>query len=223
MNFKEALQKIFIDEFFVNISLPEIIINLGIVALIGLFIYLVYIFKNKSNFYYKEFNIVLAILPLITSAIVFALKSNLAVSLGMIGTLSIVRFRNAVKSSFDLLFLFWTISVGIICGAGLYCLAIILSLVIALVLVLFDIIPSKKTNLLLVVNANNLNVDKKVVEIMKKHKIYYKIKSKSIHNNDMDFIMEVRGKSFDEFMEECSKLKNIININLLSQDGNIRI
>lgn len=223
MSFNDTIQKIFVDEFFINMSLPEIIINLGLVTLIGIFIYIVYSLKNKSNFYSKEFNIILVVLPIITSAIVFSMKSNLALSLGMVGALSIVRFRNAIKSSLDLLFLFWSISVGIICGGGLYSLAIILSIIIAFVLVLFDLIPNRKSNLLLVINTSSLYTEKKVINLLKKYQIYYKMKSKSIHKNDVDFIMEVRGKNFEGFMEECSKLKSVININLLSHDGNIRL
>lgn len=223
MNFGDVLKKIFVDDFFTVISVSEIIINLLLTTFIGIFIYVVYRLKNKTNIYLKEFNVVLICLPIITSAIVLCMKANLALSFGMLGALSIVRFRNAIKSSMDLLFLFWSISVGIICGGGLYSLAVTLSIILAFVLTVFDLIPLKNGNLLLVINLNNIQNESKVIALLKKYKINFKYKSKSIHNNEADLIMEIHGKQIDEFIHECAKLRCIININLVSHDGEMRI
>ena len=223
MNFEETLKKIFVDDFFTKISLPEILINLAFVTLIGIFIYIVYRTKNKNSFYSKEFNIILIVLPIITAAIVISMKNSMALSLGMIGALSIVRFRNAVKSSMDLLYIFWAITIGIICGGGLYALAIILSILLALILIIFDVFPEKKENNLLVINSNNIQIEQEVIELLKKYKFSYKRKSKSIHNNCIDLILEIRGKRLEEFVLECSKLKELQNINVLSHEGDIRL
>ena len=91
---------------------------MGIAAAIGLYIFLIYKLVNKNSFYNRNFNISLIALTVITAAIILTIQSNIVVSLGMVGALSIVRFRTAIKYPMDLVFLFWSISVGIICGAG---------------------------------------------------------------------------------------------------------
>lgn len=223
MSFKDVIKKSVLEGFSTDISTTKIIITMGFVAILGIFIYFVYKYKTKSSFYSKDFNTVLVGLPLVTSGIVLAMQSNIVVSLGMVGALSIVRFRNAIKSSMDLLFLFWSISVGIICGAGLYELAIILSFAIAIVLFLFDYIPVKKQSLLLIVNGTDTSIEEKLMPILKKLTSAYKIKSRSIHNNDIDLIIEIRTKKETEIYKECSKIENTINITLLSHDGEERL
>lgn len=96
-------------------------------------------------------------MSVITAAIVLAMQSNLVISLGMVGALSIVRFRNAIKSSMDLVFLFWSISIGIICGAGLYEIAFVASLILTVLLFLLDLVPTPKAALLLIVNSSDVN------------------------------------------------------------------
>lgn len=223
MSFKDVIKKSVLEGFSTDISTTKIIITMGFVAILGIFIYFVYKYKTKSSFYSKDFNTVLVGLPLVTSGIVLAMQSNIVVSLGMVGALSIVRFRNAIKSSMDLLFLFWSISVGIICGAGLYELAIILSFAVAIVLFLFDYIPVKKQSLLLIVNGTDTSIEEKLMPILKKLTSAYKIKSRSIHNNDIDLIIEIRTKKETEIYKECSKIENTINITLLSHDGEERL
>lgn len=103
-----------------GLSAGAVILILALACLTGIYIFIVYKLSAKSAFYSKDLNITMAGLPVIVAAIMIAMQSNLLVSLGMIGALSIVRFRNAVKNPMDLLYLFWSISVGIIVGVGLY-------------------------------------------------------------------------------------------------------
>ena len=110
-----------------DISTLTIVLTLLASIGFGLFIYLVYRLNTRSGFYNRSFNRSLAILPVITSAIMIAMGSNLTISLGMVGALSIVRFRNAVKDPADLTYLFWSISIGIVTGAGLFELALIVN------------------------------------------------------------------------------------------------
>ena len=109
-----------------NLSALNVVLIIGIACLVGLYIFYVYKLTTKSAFYSKDLNVTMAGLPLIIAAIMIAMQSNLLVSLGMVGALSIVRFRNAVKNPLDLLYLFWSVSAGIIVGVGLYVLAFIL-------------------------------------------------------------------------------------------------
>ncbi len=223
MTFNDVIQKAFVDDFFTSINIFDIIVNLVFAMLIGIYIYFVYKLKNRSGFYSKDFNIVLVGLPIITSAIVLSMQSNLVISLGMVGALSIVRFRNAVKNSIDLLFLFWSISIGIICGGKLYSLALILSLVLSFILILLDFFPSRKESSLLIINAKSIEIENELHNILKKKTKFYKVKSKSIHGNNMDLIIEIRSNENNSLVVDCSKIKNVENVNLLSHDGDDRL
>lgn len=223
MNINDVIKKSFLEGFDTDISTTKIMITLIITAIIGIYIYIVYKYKSKSSFYSKDFNNVLAILPVVTGAIVLAMQSSIVISLGMVGALSIVRFRNAVKSSLDLLFLFWSISIGIICGAGLYEIGLLLSLVVTILLFILDIVPIRKKSLLLIINSKNVEIEKELINILKKLTNSYTIKSRSIHNKNIDLIIEVRSKKEFELLNECTKLKDILNVSLMSHDGEERL
>lgn len=125
-------------------------------------------------------NITIAGMPIIVAAIMIAMQSNLLVSLGMVGALSIVRFRNALKNPLDLLYLFWAISTGIIIGVGLYTLALVLSLIMTILLFTVDKIPNTKAPDLLVLRGIQENLDcASLYEILKKHCSYHKEKARS--------------------------------------------
>jgi hypothetical protein len=101
-----------------------------ITCLIALYIFLVYRIVTRKTFYSKTFNIAIAAIAVITAAVIITIQSSIVVSLGMVGALSIVRFRTAVKDPLDLVFLFWSIVVGIICGVGLAEIAVMLSIIV---------------------------------------------------------------------------------------------
>ena len=223
MSFQDVIKNSILEGFNTDISTAKIIITLLFASVIGVYIFFVYKYKSKSSFYSKDFNAVLAGLPLITAGIVLAMQSNIVISLGMVGALSIVRFRNAARSSLDLLFLFWSISIGIICGAGLYEISIILSAITTILLIVIDLIPNKKKSLLLIINANNINIEKRLIPIIKDNTTSYRIKSRSISKDNVDLIIEIRSKNELELVSKCSKLKNVLNVNLLSHDGEMRI
>lgn len=111
---------------------------------VSIFIFVVYRLITKKSFYSKSFNITLPIVTVMTTAIVVAMQANLVVSLGMVGALSIVRFRTALKDALDLGFVFWAISAGIISGTELYLLVILMSLIVTLALFLLQAIPMKE-------------------------------------------------------------------------------
>ena len=121
-----------------TMSAKTVILILLIACLMGVYIFLVYKLSSKTAFYSKDLNLTIAGMPVIVAAIMIAMQSNLLVSLGMVGALSIVRFRNALKNPLDLLYLFWAISAGIITGVGLYVLALVLSFIMTLLLFLID-------------------------------------------------------------------------------------
>lgn len=222
MSINDTIKNSVLEGFSTDISTIKIIVTLAFSLIIGFYIFFVYKYKTKASFYSKDFNGVLAGLPIITAGIVLAMQSSIVISLGMVGALSIVRFRNAVKSPMDLLFLFWSISIGIICGAGIYEIAIVLSLVLTIVLFGIDYIPGGNKSLLLVINADDIKIEEKINKILKKHSKNYKIKSRSISKNNVDLIIEFRSKYEKEIIIDLSKEKHILNVSLLTHDGERR-
>ena len=128
MGFQDVFKNSFIARFTSeDITVLQIVGVLLLVALISIYIFVIYRLVTRKTFYSKNFNISIAALAMITAAIILAVQSNIVISLGMVGALSIVRFRTAVKDPMDLCFLFWAIAVGICCGAHMAEIAIILS------------------------------------------------------------------------------------------------
>ncbi|MDE6211957.1 MAG: DUF4956 domain-containing protein [Lachnospiraceae bacterium] len=207
-----------------NLSAKSILLLIAIAALVGLYIYAVYRMTSKSAFYSKDLNVTMAGMPIIVAAIMIAMQSNLLVSLGMVGALSIVRFRNAVKNPIDLLYLFWSISAGIIVGVGLYLLSFVLCIVMTILLLALDLVPNAKAPDLLVLRAIATEIDYADIEsILKGSCKYHKEKSRSIKNGEAELIIEIRTARKEELLEKFSKIKCLTQINCISHDGECRV
>ena len=142
MSFKDIFKKSFLEGYAsAEITTLTIVTALGIACALALYIFIVYRVVTRKTFYSKNFNITLAGITVITAALILTMQSSVVLSLGMVGALSIVRFRTAIKDPMDLMFLFWSISVGIICGAGLAQVAVILSVVLTLGILILDQMP----------------------------------------------------------------------------------
>ena len=152
MSFKDMIKNSVLESFSSDITPQRIIIVLLVALVLGLYVFVIYRMAVNNEFYSKDFNRTLVLMAVVTAGIVLAIQSNLVISLGMVGALSIVRFRTAIKSSIDLFFLFWAISIGIICGAGLYLLALMLSIIVTVGLFVTNIMASPIGLGLLVMN-----------------------------------------------------------------------
>ncbi len=207
-----------------NLSALNVVLIIGIACLVGLYIFYVYKLTTKSAFYSKDLNVTMAGLPLIIAAIMIAMQSNLLVSLGMVGALSIVRFRNAVKNPLDLLYLFWSVSAGIIVGVGLYVLAFILCIVMTILLLILDIIPNAKAPDLLVLRGAADGMDYGAVEkILKECCKYHKEKSRTIKNHEAELIIEVRASDREELLRRLGAMDKLTQVNCIAHDGECRI
>lgn len=207
-----------------NLSAKTILLLLVIATLVGLYIFAVYKLSCKSAFYSKDLNVTLAGMPVIVAAIMIAMQSNLLVSLGMVGALSIVRFRNAVKNPMDLLYLFWSISAGIIVGVGLYLLSFALCIVMTVLLLVLDMVPNAKAPDLLVLRAVATEADYEQIEkILKDNCKYHKEKSRCIKNGESELIIEIRTAEKEELLEAFSAVKYLTQINCISHDGECRV
>lgn len=225
MGFKDVLRRSFLEGVnVVDFSITSVAVTIAVTAALGIYIYLVYRLISRKAFYSKSFNISLVALAMITAAIILAIQSSVVISLGMVGALSIVRFRTAVKDPMDLVFLFWAISVGIICGAGLYGMAFMLSLCVTIVVLLLDFFPTVSAPLLLVLNAQGEDAEEEVMEIVSKYAKYYHIKSRNLTKGGMDMVVELRVKRDEaDMVREINKLSGVESVSLLSHDGETSI
>lgn len=222
MSAKDIIKKSVLEGFSMEMSVYHIIFILLVTVVLSMYIFYIYRLNSHSSFYSRDFNKTLAIMPVLTAAIVLALQSSIVISLGMVGALSIVRFRNAIKSPMDLLFLFWSISTGIICGAGLYVLAIVTCLIVTILSFLLDFIKMPQAPLLLVVNSSDKEIEKKFLPVLNSFAKGYKIRSRNITPAGIDYVIELRTMDEMGLMEACSKLEGLDSISLLTHDGDIR-
>ena len=218
VTFDEIFKDSFLNNFSSNVSTTTIAVTLIYAFLLSLFVFFIYKLTTKGVIYSKKFNISMSLMSIITAAIVLSMQANITVSLGMVGALSIVRFRTAIKEPRDLLFLFWSISNGIIIGAQVYSMAIVLAIILAIAMLFFDIIPEKKTPYILVIYFKNVKT-RDIEIILNSYKIKYKLKSENLSSKESSYIYELKVKKDKEFVNEILKVKGVSEVNLMSQDG----
>jgi len=204
--------------------------NVGIILgcilctlILSVYVFAVYKWIHKNEFYNKNFNLSLILLAVITAAVILTIQSNIVVSLGMVGALSIVRFRTAIKDPLDLVFLFWAIGIGIICGAGFAAIATITSIAITIVIFAFTNIRGAKESQLLVINANAFDVEDKIMEIVNEYCDYVHLRAKTMSKQDINLAIEVKVEEQKEMMDELMKLASITSLSLLEHDGEVTV
>ena len=219
--FADIFKKSFLEGYAnVELSAKQIVIVICFAVLLGLYIYTVYRFLTKKTFYSNSFNISLVLMSVITAAIILTVQSSVVISLGMVGALSIVRFRTAIKDPMDLAFLFWAISVGIICGAGLVEIAIILSLIVTAVIFILDRIPVLKAPMILIVNAHGES-DDKILSAVKENTNTYEEKSRVLTDGTLELVYELRTKDAAALSKSVSSVQGVSSVSVLSHDGEI--
>ena len=222
MSIQDVLKKSFLNQFNSDLSTTSIVGTLILTALIGTYIFVIYRAVCRKAFYSKSFAISLPVISMITASIIISIQSSVVISLGMVGALSIVRFRTAVKDPMDLAFLFWTISVGIICGAGLYMLAIVTCLVVTILSFLLDFIKTPQASLLLVLNSSDKGIEKKLIPVLESFAKGYKIRSRNVTAGGIDYVVELKTKDEMGLIDACSVMEGMDSVSLLTHDGDIR-
>lgn len=221
MSVQDIIKKSFLEQFNTDLSTSKILIMLCIAAVICTYIFFVYRITCRKAFYSRAFGISLAVIGLVTTAIIITVQSSVVISLGMVGALSIVRFRTAIKDPMDLGFLFWSISVGIICGAGLFEIAILASAMITVVMLFLHFIPNGRPALLLIVNADSPSTEFALKEILRKEAKHFKVKSRNVNSAGMDMIIELKTRNESQLISSVSKLEGIRTATLMTHDGEI--
>ncbi|MED4959011.1 DUF4956 domain-containing protein [Paenibacillus macerans] len=219
-NFSDIIKNSILDNFASDISISKIIITLGVSFLIGLFIYILYRRVFSGVLYSKSFNVSLIGMTMVTAMVIIAVNSNLVLSLGMVGALSIVRFRTPIKDPTDLIFLFWAAAAGIVAGAGFYTLAALGSAIVGLILFLFIKSSSLETPYLLVVNCENDESEQLLHTQMGNLVKRYNVKQKTVTPGNIEMTLEVRLRDQEgKFVNRISELGGVKNAVLISYNG----
>ncbi|AUS88871.1 DUF4956 domain-containing protein [Lysinibacillus sp. YS11] len=205
-----------------SFSLIDSIIGLVVAFFIGLFIYAVYKKTFNGVIYSHSFNISLLIMTMATALVIMGISSNVLLSLGMVGALSIVRFRTPIKDPMDLVYIFWAIVSGILCGAGFIPLVIIGAILIGLVLLIFVNKITVENPYLLIVKFEEELANAEIERIIAAQTKKFALKSKSImQQNEIETTYEIRVKQNDaKLMEELTKVAGVKSAIMLSYDGN---
>lgn len=197
---------------------PSAMIAAMVSALIcGIVIYLVYRFCYRGVVYSDNFNVLLVMITAITAFIIMTISSNVVLSLGMVGALSIVRFRTAIKDPLDIGFLFWAIAAGLTAGAGLYFVAVFGTVLIAVIYIIFSLLKKEKKNYLLIVRYKDeaeSNV-KAVLGAMK-----YRLKNKTVNGEMTELTIEVKVKHNDtSSVSRFQEISGVATVTLLEYSG----
>lgn len=222
MTFKDIFKKSFLASVnTADISVKSLIFTLFITGALAVYIFFAYRILTRKTFYSKSFAISLAAIAVIVAAIILTIQSNVVISLGMVGALSIVRFRTAIKDPMDLTFLFWAISIGIICGAGLPGIALITSALLTVGIFLLNALPVAKAPMLLVINASGLQFKSAILEKIGENTKYYSVKSQTAQSGMLDMIVEIRSADGDSLVDNIASLEGVTRCSLVSHDGEV--
>ncbi len=218
LNFNDIIKKSVLNlNSFTDVSLLQVLFGIGLSLGIGLFIYYVYQKCYRGVVYSHSFNVTLVLMTMITTLIITTISTNIVLSLGMVGALSIVRFRTAIKDPLDIVFMFWAISAGIATGATVYSVSIIGSLVLGATVYFLSRYKSKTTAYLLI-----LHYEETAEETVKQRlsKMAHVLKSKTVRKQDIELTVELKIKGDQTgFANEFSMMNGVRDVAVVSYNG----
>lgn len=219
MNFDNVFKSSFLEKV-TSVSILDTTIALIIALCIGLYICYVYKKTYSGVLYSAAFSVSLLGLTLITTTVILAVTSNVVLSLGMVGALSIVRFRTAIKEPLDIVFLFWSIAVGIILAAGMLPLAVIGSAIIGITLLIFANRNTNSNPYIVILQCDDHDAEKSAKDYLESKVLRSVVKSKSARKGKIELNMEIRLKNDNtDFVNELSDLNGVNNAVLISYNG----
>ena len=194
---------------FGKIDVGDIITVLAITFVVSLFIYFIYIMTYRGVAYNNSYNISLILMSLITSMVIMTISSNVVLSLGMVDALSIIRFRTPIKEPFDIVFMFWSIAIGITSGARFHLLTIVGSVFIGMVLLILTRFTYELNNYLLIVHCKK---DSQDAVFNKLQELKYQVKSKTIVDDNVELSLELRLKNErNDLSDQISAIAGVTN------------
>ena len=219
MTFQDIFKSSFLEKM-AAVSMLDMGIALVLAFLLGLFIFFIYKRSYSGVMYSMSFGVTLVALALITTLLILTVVSNIVLSLGMVGALSIVRFRTAIKEPMDIAFLFWSIAVGIVLAAGLIPLAVFGSLFIGLVLYVFSRKKTVDAPYILVVHCENNEIEEQTRIFVRSQVKRLNLKSKSVDRGCVELNYEVRLKDDSSaFVNELEAMPGVSRVVLVSYNG----
>ena len=219
MTFQDIFKSSFLENVS-SVSIPDMLITLVLSFALGLFIFLIYKRTFAGVMYSSSFGVTLLALTMITTVVMLAVTSNVVLSLGMVGALSIVRFRTSIKEPMDIAFLFWAIAVGIILAAGMLPLAIVGSLVIGLILVLFANRKPHVRPYIAVLQCADQEAEKQATGYLQTQVQRCTVKSKTVQPGQVEVNLEVRLKDGNtDFVNALADLPGVRSAVLVSYNG----
>ena len=203
-----------------DMSWEDILLNIVLAAVLGFFIFLSYAISHRGTIYSRKFNASLVILAVLTGTVMTVIGNNIALSLGMVGALSIVRFRTAIKEPMDIAFLFWSIAAGIVLAAGLIPLAVLGSLFIGLVLLTFSRQKNGESPYILVLHCANGETEERARAFVQSQVKRLNLKSKSVDEGRIELNYEVRlREDSSAFVNELEAMAGVSRVVLVSYNG----
>ncbi|MBR6795748.1 MAG: DUF4956 domain-containing protein [Clostridia bacterium] len=214
VSISEFLKKIGFDDSNYSISIPQFAVSMIVAILVAVLIYFVYKHCFRGVIYRSSFNVTIALMVIITAMIVATISSNVTLSLGMVGALSIVRFRTAIKDPVDLMFLFWAVAAGIAIGAEIYYIVLVGNVIIALAFIIFSRLKTKKLLYLLVVTYDE-KAEKAVLDLLSGSK--YLLRSKLTKNGVTELTVELALKTTSPSVSEpFAKIEGVTGVSLVA-------
>lgn len=219
MNFSDIFKSSFLENV-TSVSIFDMILALVLSFGIGLFIFFIYKKTYQGVMYSSSFGTTLIALTMITTLVILAVTSNVVLSLGMVGALSIVRFRTAIKEPLDIAFLFWSIAVGIVLAAGMIPLAVIGSVIIGIILLVFVNKKPHCNPYIIVLSCTNSTVENNATEFIKSNVKKCIVKSKTVQKDMIELNLDIRlASESTEFINTLSAMPGVSSVVLVSYNG----
>ena len=219
MNFSDIFKSNFLENI-ASVSMLDMMLALVLAFGLGMFVFLVYKKTYQGVMYSSSFGTTLVALTMITTIVILAVTSNVVLSLGMVGALSIVRFRTAIKEPLDIAFLFWSIAIGIVLAAGMIPLAVIGSVIVGLILLVFVNKKSHCNPYIVILSCVDYETEKKATAFLEKYVERCVVKSKTAQKGNIELNMEIRLKSEStDFINALADMKGVNSAVLVSYNG----
>lgn len=219
MSFNDIFKSSFLENV-TSVSMFDMVIALTLAFCIGMLIFFVYKKTFAGVMYSSSFGVTLVALTMISTLVILAVTSNVVLSLGMVGPLSIVRFRTAIKEPLDIAFLFWSIAAGIVLAAGMIPLAVFGSIIIGIVLMIFANTKSHTNPYIVVLSCENHDSEVAATEFLKKEVAKCVVKSKTARKGAIELNVEIRMKEDNtDFINILSEMNGVNSAVLVSYNG----
>jgi uncharacterized membrane protein YhiD involved in acid resistance len=219
MTFNDIFKSSFLESV-TEFSVVDVLIGMAVALVISLFIFVIYKKTFTGVVYSTGFALTLIGLTLVTTLVIMAVTSNVVLSLGMVGALSIVRFRAAIKEPMEIVYLFWSIAVGIVVGAGMIPLAVIGSVIVGLVLVLFANRKIHENPYIIVLTCSNEQAETDALELLTASVSRLAVKSKTVTAEGIELTAEIRLKdAATDFVNRITDLSGVETATLVSYNG----